>query len=78
MSAASMLMMLSCLGHGWAQSLGAPHGLGLDASGNLYVTNINTNQVRVYNPNYVQQTWKSITSGQGSLFQGNVVDALGF
>ena len=63
MSAASMLMMLSCLGHGWASTpLNAPSGLALDAMGNLYVANFNSDQVLVYNPNYVQQPGKSITS----------------
>jgi DNA-binding beta-propeller fold protein YncE len=62
-SAASMLMMLSCLGHGWAQTLNGPSGLALDAKGNLYVANEFGNQVLVYNPNYVQQTGKEITSG---------------
>ena len=62
MSAASMLMMLSCLSHVWAQTLNGPYGLALDASGNLYVANVNSNQVLVYNPNYVQQSAKSITS----------------
>jgi DNA-binding beta-propeller fold protein YncE len=62
MSAASMLMMLSCLGHGWAQTLNRPTGLALDARGNLYVANRGGNQVLVYNPNYVQQPGKSITS----------------
>ena len=63
MSAASMLMMLSCLGHGWAQTLNGPYGLALDAKGNLYVANMNSDQVLVYNPNYLLQTTKSITSG---------------
>src|SRR5215471_17165481 len=63
MSAATMLMMLSCLGHGWAQALDRPEGLALDANGNLYVANEGSNQVLVYNPNYVLQTTKSITSG---------------
>jgi len=63
MSAASMLMMLSCLGHGWAQTLNGPSGLALDAKGNLYVANEFGNQVLVYNPNYVQQAGKEITSG---------------
>ena len=62
MSAASMLMVLSCLGHGWAQTLNGPSGLALDPRGNLYVANSNSNQVLVYNPNYVQQLGKSITS----------------
>ena len=62
-SVASMLMMLSCLGHGWAQTLNGPSGLALDAKGNLYVANEYGNQVLVYNPNYVLQTTKSITSG---------------
>jgi DNA-binding beta-propeller fold protein YncE len=65
MSAVSMVIMLSCLGHGWAQTLNlnGPSGLALDASGNLYVANFNSNQVLVYNPNYVQQAAMSITSG---------------
>ena len=58
-----MLMMLSCLGHGWAQTLNGPSGLALDAKGNLYVANEFGNQVLVYNPNYVQQAGKEITSG---------------
>jgi DNA-binding beta-propeller fold protein YncE len=63
MIAVSMLMVLSCLGHGWAQALNRPGGLALDANGNLYVANEGSNQVLVYNPNYVLQTTKSITSG---------------
>src|SRR5215471_5784580 len=61
MSAASILMVLSCLSQGWAQTLN-PAGLALDARGNLYVANFNSNQVLVYNANYVQQPGKSITS----------------
>ena len=64
MSAASTLMMLSCLGHSWAATpLNHPWGLALDARGNLYVTHTYTNQVLVYNPNYVQPPGMSITSG---------------
>ena len=62
MSAASLLMMLSCLGHGWAQTVKGPCGLALDASGNLYVANFYSDQVLVYNPNYVQQSGKTISS----------------
>jgi DNA-binding beta-propeller fold protein YncE len=35
----------------------------LDARGNLYVANIFSNQVLVYDPNYVQQAGKMITAG---------------
>jgi DNA-binding beta-propeller fold protein YncE len=63
MISASMLMMLSCLGHGWAQILNGPYGLALDGKGNLYVANVNSDQVLVYDPNYVQQAAMSITSG---------------
>jgi DNA-binding beta-propeller fold protein YncE len=54
-------MVLSCLSQGWAQTLN-PAGLALDARGNLYVANFNSNQVLVYNTSYVQQPGKSITS----------------
>jgi len=61
MSAATMLMMLLCLSHGWAQALLGPYGLALDARGNLYVANFYSDQVLVYDPNYVQQAGKSIS-----------------
>ena len=63
MSAASMLMMLACLSHVWSQTLNGPYGLALDTRGNLYVANENSDQVLVYDPNFVQQAAKSITSG---------------
>lgn len=62
--AAATLMVLSCLSQGWAATpLNGPNGLALDSKGNLYVANQNSNQVLVYNPNYVQLTTKSITAG---------------
>jgi len=65
MAVASVLMVLSCLSQGWAAAtpLNGPRGLALDAKGNLYVANQNSSQVLVYNPNYVQQTKKSIAAG---------------
>jgi len=64
MTAVVLFMVLSCLSQSWAATpLNGPRGLALDAKGNLYVANQNINEVLVYNPNYVQQTKKSITSG---------------
>jgi len=64
MIAASVLTLLTCLSQGWAATpLYGPGGLALDASGNLYVANVNSDQVLVYSPNYAQQAAKSITSG---------------
>lgn len=62
MSATSILMMLSCLGHGLAQTLNAPWRLALDASSNLYVADGGRNRVLVYNHNHVPQPGKSINS----------------
>lgn len=45
----------------WATN--GPRGLALDAKGNLYVGNQNSNQVLVYNSNYIQVPSKSITTG---------------
>jgi sugar lactone lactonase YvrE len=48
----------------WAASpLGHPVSLAVDSKGNLYVANSDSNQILVYNPNYVQQTKKTITAG---------------
>jgi DNA-binding beta-propeller fold protein YncE len=64
MMASSMFFVLVWVSQGWATTpLNGPRGLALDAKGNLYVANQNSNQVLVYNPNYVQQTGKSITTG---------------
>jgi streptogramin lyase len=51
----------------WAASpLGHPVSLAVDSKGNLYVANLDSNQILVYNPNYVQQTKKTITAGVNS------------
>src|SRR5215469_16420887 len=70
----SVVLMLSCLGHGWAQTFNGPFGLALDARGNLYVPNFVSNQVLVYNPNYVLQA--TINSGL-SLPTGVAFDSKG-
>jgi streptogramin lyase len=61
-----MLLIFSTLAACQARAatpLSAPYGLALDAKGNLYVTNLGTNQILVYNPSYVQQPKKTITAG---------------
>jgi len=40
-----------------------PLGPAVDASGNLYVANHNSNNILIYNSAYVQQTSETITSG---------------
>jgi DNA-binding beta-propeller fold protein YncE len=53
----------------WAASpLGHPVSLAVDSKGNLYVVNFDSNQILVYNPNYVQQTKKTISAGVSGPF----------
>ena len=65
MAVASMLMVLSSIGQGWAATtpLNAPRGLAIDSKGNLYVANQGGNEVLVYNTSYTQMTKKSVTAG---------------
>ncbi|MCU1296939.1 MAG: repeat containing protein [Acidobacteriaceae bacterium] len=51
----------------WAATpLSGPAGLDLDSRGNLYVANITSKQILVYNPSYVKLTKKTITAGLSS------------
>ena len=43
-------------------ALNQPQGLAVDAKGNLYVANFAGNQILVYNPSYVQQTKRNIST----------------
>jgi hypothetical protein len=56
--------------------LNSPIGLAVDASGNLYVANQNTNQILVFNSAYAQQTGKTITNGIAEP-TGVAIDAYG-
>ena len=70
-----------------ATSLSNPMGMTVDANGNLYVANLaqapSTGSILVYNPKYVQQTARTITTGidlptgvafdsQGNLYVANL------
>jgi serine/threonine-protein kinase len=43
--------------------LNKPTGLAVDSAGNLYVANVGSNSILVFNSKYVQQTGKTITDG---------------
>ncbi len=70
------LCSLATSSHAAAKPLNYPYGLAVDAKGNLYVANSNSNQVLIYNPAHVQQTAKTITAKVISP-SGLAFDALG-
>ena len=55
------LTLLSMMSFAATKPLNSPQGLALDAKGNLYVANSGGNQILIYNPNYVQQTARTIS-----------------
>jgi len=56
------LCSLAASSHAATKPLNYPYGLAVDAKGNLYVANSNSNEVLIYNPAHVQQTAKTITN----------------
>lgn len=75
--AAALLMTLAAVCPVFAANpLDQPRGLALDAKGNLYVANQGNNKIVVFNPNYVQLTSKTITTGL-DVPSGVAIDTLG-
>jgi len=58
----AFLTLAACQAWGAVQ-LSNPSGVAVDAKGNLYVSNSSTNQILVYDKNYVQQASKTISAG---------------
>ena len=56
------LCSLAASSHAAAKPLNYPYGLAVDAKGNLYVANSNSNEILIYNPAHAQQTAKTITN----------------
>ena len=56
--------------------LNFPYGLALDASGNLYVANLNAHNILVYSPGYVLQSAQTIGQGADYPF-GVAIDPFG-
>jgi len=56
------LCSLATSSHAATKPLNYPYGLAVDAKGNLYVANSNSNQILIYNAAHAQQTAKTIVN----------------